>query len=326
MAVVGIGDHRYELDDSWPNIPEGWTLGNGWAGPNVPVPYNWFAIGITDVAVDSNDRIYVCNRDKHPVVVFEAESGDFVTSWGEHEFKESHGIHVDSEDNVWTTDRQDHVTVKHDKYGKVLLELGNRGWANAAVSPFGTHPDHNFLGGPFCMPAGVSTASTGAIFVADGYGNRQVHRFSPEGELELSWGVSGTGEGEFSLVHNVDIDSQDRIYICDRESDRIQVFDYEGNFLHSWTDLLYPGGVHCDRENLVYIAEQGPAGRQRDNGFSIYTEAGELITQVRRPFSEKPPQPHGICTDSKGNIYLAQLPSLKKADLDHKVSKFVKIR
>ena len=148
MAVVGIGDHRYELDDSWPNIPEGWTLGNGWAGPNDPVPYNWFAIGITDVAVDSNDRIYVCNRDKHPVVVFEAESGDFVTSWGEHEFKEAHGIHVDSDDNVWTTDRQDHVTVKHDKYGKVLLELGNRGWANAAVSPFGTHPDHNFLGGP----------------------------------------------------------------------------------------------------------------------------------------------------------------------------------
>ena len=29
MAVVGYGDLKYELDDSWPNIPEGWTLGEG---------------------------------------------------------------------------------------------------------------------------------------------------------------------------------------------------------------------------------------------------------------------------------------------------------
>ena len=150
MAVVGYGDHRYELDDSWPNIHEGWTLGNGWAGPNILVSFNWYAIGITDVASDSNEtRIYVCNRDKHPVVVFEADSGNFVTSWGEYEFKEAHGIHVDFEDNVWTTDRQDHVTVKHTKYGEKLLEIGNRGWANAAGSPLGTHPAHNFSGGPF---------------------------------------------------------------------------------------------------------------------------------------------------------------------------------
>ena len=25
MSMVGYGDYRYELDDSWPNIPEGWT-------------------------------------------------------------------------------------------------------------------------------------------------------------------------------------------------------------------------------------------------------------------------------------------------------------
>ena len=326
MTVVGYGDHRYELDDSWPNIPEGWTLGNGWAGPRNPIPYNWFAIGITDVAADSNDRIYVCNRDKHPVVVFEADSGDFVTSWGEYEFKEAHGIHVDSEDNVWTTDRQDHIAMKHTKYGELLLEIGNRGWGMASVSPFGTHPSHAFLGGPFNMPAGVSTASTGAIFVADGYGNRQVHRFDPSGERELSWGISGTGEGEFSLVHNVDVDSQDRVYICDRENDRIQIFDYDGNFIESWNDLYYPGGVHCDRENLVYVAEQGGSRRNRDNGFSVFSESGELVCAVRRPYEEKHPQPHGICIDSKGNIYLAQLPARKKADMDHKVSKYVKIR
>ena len=140
----------------------------------------------------------------------------------------------------------------------------------------------------------------------------------------MSWGISGTGEGEFTLLHNVDIDSQDRVYICDRQIDRIQIFDYDGNFMQSWEALHDPGGVHCDRENFVYVCGQGGGGR--DNGFSIFTESGELVSRVHRPYEKRHPQPHGICIDSKGNVYLAQLPAKQKADMDHKVSKYVKIR
>ena len=315
MPIVGYGDYRYEFDDSWPEIPDGWTIGNGWGGPS--------GRGVSDVSADSMDRIYVFNRDKHPVVVFEGASGRFVTSWGEHEFLETHGIHVDGEDNVWTTDRQEHVVVKHTKYGEKLLELGLKGWASASVTPYGTHPEHAFLGGPFCMPAGVTVASTGAVFVADGYGNRQVHRFSPTGELELSWGKSGTGNGEFSLVHNLDVDSKDRVYVCDRENDRVQIFDYDGKFIESWTDAISPGGVHCDRNNLVYVTEQGPPRRYKPNGVSIFTESGELISRFRRNPEDYPTQPHGICIDSKGNIYLAELESYNKND--HRVSRFAKV-
>ena len=173
--IVGTGDLKYELDDSWPRVPEGWSLGT-----------------CSDVAVDSLDRVYVFNRDKHPVAVFEADSGQFVTSWGEGEIQEGHGIYIDSEDAVWITDRQQHVVTKHTKYGEKLLELGRRGWAKSVVTPHGT------MGGPFNMPAGVCVASDGRIFVADGYGNRQVHRFSATGELELSWGRTGSGAGASS--------------------------------------------------------------------------------------------------------------------------------
>ena len=96
------------------------------------------------------------------------------------------------------------------------------------------------------------------------------HRFSPAGALELSWRKSGTDDGEFSLVHNLDVDSNDRIYVCDRENDRVQIFDYDGNFIESWTDAISPGGVHCDRNNLVYVAEQGPPRRSKPNGVSIF--------------------------------------------------------
>ena len=47
MTIVGEGDFRYELDESWPEIPEGWTLGL-----------------CSDVATDSHDRIFVFNRHK----------------------------------------------------------------------------------------------------------------------------------------------------------------------------------------------------------------------------------------------------------------------
>ena len=39
-----------------------------------------------------------------------------------------HGIFIDDEDHVWTTDRNDHTVVKYTRYGENLLELGTRGW------------------------------------------------------------------------------------------------------------------------------------------------------------------------------------------------------
>ena len=57
MSIVGYGDFKYERDESWPIIPEGWTLGNGWSGPpelGIPITSGK---GVSDVAVDSNDRV-----------------------------------------------------------------------------------------------------------------------------------------------------------------------------------------------------------------------------------------------------------------------------
>ena len=71
------------------------------------------------------------------------------------------------------------------------------------------------------------------------------------------------------------------------------------------------------------MAEQGPPRRNIPNGVSIYTESGELISQFMRKREDNPTQPHGICLDSKGNIYLAELESSKKND--QRVSKFVRM-
>ena len=233
--IVGTGDLKYELDDSWPRVPEGWSLGT-----------------CSDVAVDSLDRVYVLNRDKHPVAVFEADSGQFVTSWGEGEIQEGHGIYIDSEDAVWITDRQQHVVTKHTKYGEKLLELGRRGWAKSVVTPHGT------MGGPFNMPAGVCVASDGRIFVADGYGNRQVHRFSATGELELSWGAPGVAPGQFALVHNVGIDSQDRVLVCDGRTARFNCSTWRASTLRLGATYSTPGEYTFHLRSSYTWRSKGP--------------------------------------------------------------------
>ena len=127
MLTVGHGEFRYQQDDSWPTLPEGWVMDHP-----------------SDLAVDSHDRVYVFNRNKHPMIAFEADTGEFVTSWGEGEFKEPHGIFIDVDDHVWTADRNDHTVVKYTRYGEKLLELGTRGWANMTVTPQGTTPRSAF--------------------------------------------------------------------------------------------------------------------------------------------------------------------------------------
>ena len=111
--------------------------------------------------------------------------------------------------------------------------------------------------------------------------------------------------------------------MCDRQNCRVQIFDYDGNYIDSWTDVLNPGGVYCDRNNLVYVAEQGIPSGAEPNGVSIFTEEGELVSRFRGRENGLV-QPHGISIDSRGNLYLAELESLNIGK-DHRISKWNKI-
>ena len=79
-------------------------------------------------------------------------------------------------------------------------------------------------GGPFNHPTNLALGPGGEMYVADGYGNCRVHKFSPEGELLHSWGEPGEGPGQFNLPHGVGVDRSGRVAVADRENDRVQFF------------------------------------------------------------------------------------------------------
>ncbi len=288
MSIVGSGDFRYELVSPWPKMPKYWCFGVA-----------------SGVAVNSSDEVHVFSRGPHPLTIWDTD-GNFVSSWGEGTFSgNEHGIFIAPNDNVWLVDANFHIATEHSPDGALLRTLGTK-----------LVPAETYRGLPFNMPTGLAISPKGNVFVSDGYGNKRVHKFSPDGELVKSWGSSGAGPGEFALVHSIAVDKNSRVLICDRENNRIQIFDDEGNYLHQWTDLHLPGDVWV-QDDVVYVVEQSSEG-----GVSIWTLEGELITRWyahRGPGKGTLVSGHGICVDSEGSIYVAELSPAER------VQKFQKI-
>jgi len=267
--IVGAGDYRYERVDGW---AKGRTLG--------------IASG---VATDSEDRVYVIDREPNPVVVIFGPDGTYTTSWGEGVLTVPHDIWIDAEDRVYIADSGDHTVRIFDKDGYLIKTFGK----SNQPGDFGT---------PFNKPTRAVCAPNGDMYVSDGYGQYHVHRFSPEGRLKQTWGGEGSEPGRFSLPHNVYVSKDKRIIVADREPNhRIQVFDLDGAFLAEWPGRPAPCGLFIDDDNMVYIAEGA--------GVSILTMDGRLIAQwvVTGGPNDRPHGAHGIWVDSQGSIFVGEV-------------------
>jgi DNA-binding beta-propeller fold protein YncE len=145
-----------------------------------------------------------------------------------------------------------------------------------------------------------------------------VHKYTPDGKLLFSWGDSGTDPGEFNIVHNIATDSAGWVYVADRENHRIQVFDPTGKFETQWVNMARPCGLYIDQaSDIAYVGELGVAigSNAQANGvgprISLYDTKGNVLARLgNKPEGEAPGQfiaPHGICIDSRGDIYLGEV-------------------
>ena len=287
-TILGSGKFTYEVDVDWAKLPEGWSF-----------------VEVADVAVDSEDQVYVFNRGEHPMIVFDRE-GNFLSSWGEDLFTRAHGVTFGPDGNLWCADDGDHTIRKCTLDGEVLMTIGTPG-----------EPAPYQGGEPFNRPTKVAfDPRTGDLYVSDGYGNARVHKYSPDGKPLFSWGAYGNDPGEFNLVHSVYTDKEGLVYIADRENHRIQIFDSSGKYLTQWNNMHRPCGLHIEGD-LVYIGElpsQLTVNADYPNlgcRISIYDLEGKLLARLGniRP-GEEPDQfiaPHGITVDSRGDIYLGEV-------------------
>ena len=274
MTIVGTGQFTYDLIEDWAKLPQGES----------------FAY-VSAIAVDSSDRVYAFQRKDPPIMVFDSD-GNFVNGWGNGTMDFPHGIDIGPDDNIYLTDRDHHVVLKYTLDGKPLMILGTRG----QHSDTGCTEDGGTVlraGGPFNKPAGMYPGPSGDIYVADGYRNSRVHRFSASGELISSWGEPGkTAPNEFRVPHCVKTDRQGTVYICDRDNSRVQVFSATGVFQTMWTNLERPTAIYLDAKETVFVSELA-------SRVSIWDKQGNLQQRVDAPSA------HWVFGDSKGNLYLS---------------------
>ena len=297
-SPVPLKKDLYELVRDWPKLPDGFVLGN-------PV----------GLGIDSDQNLIVFHRadrvwtepmatakiGKNTITKIDGKTGELLNSWGGNLFVMPHGLEVDGEDNVWVTDVALHQVFKFSKDGKLLMALGEAG-------VHGADPGH------FYLPTDIAVTPDGSFYVSDGYGNSRVVKYSREGKYLFEWGTFGTGHGQFNTPHGIDLDKEGNVYVADRENNRIQKFDPDGNFLAAWqnkgTDQLYSVAIDTTREHLFgidywIIGDTLPKGSdifRFDLGMHVQCQFGRT-----GGYDGPVTRYHDIAIDREGNLYTGDI-------------------
>jgi len=256
-----------------------------------------------------------------PILHFD-ERGKLIKSFGGGLLIAPHGIFVDRDGNIWVTDcactggargnaaaapaTKGHQVFKFSPDGKLLLTLGK---------PAGGR-DPEF----FFQPNDVLVAPNGDIFVSEGHASApgstaRVLKFSKDGKLIKTWGKLGSGQGEFDQPHALAMDSRGRLFVGDRNNNRIQIFDQDGKFLEEWKQFSRPSGIYIDKNDNLYVADSESESVARNHdGWKRGIRIGNAKDGSVKYFIPDPVEKttgtsaaEGVAADAQGNVYGAEV-------------------
>ncbi len=263
----------------------------------IVLPDSLEAASYAGVAMNARDNLVILSRGTPTFLEFE-KSGRFVRSFGaDGLFARSHGLHIDRDNNIWATDVADHVVMKLDADGNVLMTLGTKGSAGEWDDANGQHL--------FSEPNDVALDSQGNIYVAQGHGGTlpRVLKFSPQGTFIRQWGSRGYGAGEFVAAHAIEIDANDVVYVADRENMRVQRFDTEGTLLREWKFDAMVCAMFLHTDGYMYITTGF------DGELAKVDMEGNVLGAIGSPgtgngqFGEA----HALTLDSASNVYISDV-------------------
>ena len=304
----------YQTVSDWAKLPEGRTWGSTSAveidkdGKSIWVGERCGANSCQDSMLD-------------PILHFD-ERGKLIKSFGGGLLIAPHGIFVDRDGNIWVTDcactggargnaaaapaTKGHQVFKFSPDGKLLLTLGKPGG--------GRDPEF------FFQPNDVLVAPNGDIFVSEGHASApgstaRVLKFSKDGKLIKTWGKLGSGQGEFDQPHALAMDSRGRLFVGDRNNNRIQIFDQDGKFLEEWKQFSRPSGIYIDKNDNLYVADSESESVARNHdGWKRGIRIGNAKDGSVKYFIPDPVEKttgtsaaEGVAADAQGNVYGAEV-------------------
>jgi len=250
-----------------------------------------------------------CDGRAEPPILKYDYDGNLLSSFGSGLFVFPHGATVDTDGNLWVTDARDNGTIGNQVFkfspdGEILMTLGEKGVSGS--TPGLLHWPNDVVLDP----------DDGDIFVAEshrnGQNNRIVH-FTSDGTYINEFGGKGSGPGQLSEPHTIAMDSRGRLFVGDRENNRIQIFSQEGELIDEWRQFGRPSGIFITPDDTIYVAdsESGPdTGAGELMGIMKGIRIGSAVDGSVHAFIEDMEpltDPHsgaeGVGVDASGNVY-----------------------
>jgi len=304
------GERIFEWVRGWGKLPEGMTLGNTHGC----------------IVVDARDRVYLNTDSENAVVVFEA-NGAFVKAWGKDLAGGLHGMALVKEDGqefLLLTHIGRHQVLKATLDGEIL-------WTLDYPAESGLYEKAEQY-----LPTSVAPLPDGGFLVADGYGASWIHRYDKDKKYVKSFGGPGTELGKLHCPHGIWVatgGSEPLLLVADRENNRLQVFDLEGNPKREVRDVEHdllrrPCHMHPYGSELA-VADLAGRVTLLDAALGLIGHLGDNPDPAKRANNGVPPAewkdgefvaPHCANWDSNGNLYVTDWVSAGR------ISKLARVR
>jgi DNA-binding beta-propeller fold protein YncE len=340
IEAVVDGVPTFQADPDWPKLPNKLIYGRVGgifvdAQDHVWVLQRPKTIDKADLGALENPPRSECCTPAPPVLEFDA-NGNFIQGWGGpaegYDWPGTeHGIYVDHRMNVWiagsgSQPRRDSSEVanpdsqilKFTKSGKFVLQVGRPKRGDGSN-------DTEYLGRPTDIRV---DSRTNEVFVSDGYTNRRVIVFDADtGQYKRHWGaygnkpddsapltrvIEGPAPQQFNTPHALALSNDRLLYVGDRLNSRIQVFRPNGTFVKEGFVARNPGGntvgglaFSPDKEQtFLYVADA-----ENDVIWILNRDTLETVGRLGRHGYQAGQwvQLHMLATDSKGNLYTAEV-------------------
>ena len=133
----------------------------------------------------------------------------------------------------------------------------------------------------FGYPRGIAISIHGELIIVDSENNRLL-KINSFGIPDMSFGDFSEGQGKLDAPLQIEISSDDKIYVSDKATDRIVVFDYFGNYLMEIGSRILkdPCGIFIDNYNRLWVVNSG------NREILVFTNQGELLLRWETVSSE----------------------------------------
>ncbi|MDI6861732.1 MAG: 6-bladed beta-propeller, partial [Caldisericia bacterium] len=226
------------------------------------------------------DYIYVCDLTSSKVKVFR-HNGDFAGFFIEYPKMMPTSIAMDSNFNLWITDRGDDTVKVFSIDNELKMIIGKSG---SGKKEFKTPLDIEIF--------------EDKVYVLDS-GNARVQVFNLKGNYLFDFGTVGTQDGNLYCPNSFSFDKNGNLWIVESCTGRVQIFDRNGKFIKKVKENF--GKPECIEkfENYMIISNS------QDEKIYILDLNGNIINKIGEDVKSPLYFPQSIAALSDGTIVVA---------------------